>query len=413
MPDSTLNETGYKSWIPPGCRRVLEIGLYGCIAFYAVFFAIGMAKVWWEDYRTLFIGVMVFGGIPALIVVVSIYWYLWTSAPARRMQPATARSTSLVSRLRSIAGLLVFSWIVFLVLAFVVSVAQTVWSVNLTFFTFVCVPVGGIPLMIALLVLSSYVLLFVQAGAMNRYAQMAVNVSEDEVTRVIDMYQQQPDTPQKFIMLAQLSRGQDDLDAAETYLRRGLALVKKCRFCFVQPTVYARWFSAGLHDELVGLLLQQGRFADAAESMREHLPTYVFPNAGTLVSAWCYFLADDKDNARVMLARVQPIKFLRRLHLGIFIIERNNNEMSHQTAISSELQCLIPYLQVNLHGQFDPAALEIRASDREVWDQVAKLDSVYGEYVRALLPTMYTVWDLYGIGPTPEAEPTADQTPAG
>ena len=119
------------------------------------------------------------------------------------------------------------------------------------------------------------------------------------------------------------------------------------------------------------VLIAQGRYADAANSLRPRVPDAAAPNYMTAIIATCYFLAADAYNAGVVLQHVKPVK----------------KSEDYAAYITPEYQFMVAYMRHVLNGEDTRADLANLSDCFPRWEAEAAryTDSPYGERLSAIL----------------------------
>lgn len=144
--------------------------------------------------------------------------------------------------------------------------------------------------------------------------------------------------------------------AADLCARRDLSARMQCE--------YARLVR---HDALIA----QGRFAEAAHSLRPGASKALQPNFMIAIIAWAFFLANDTYNASIVLREVQlPGGFNAQARL-----------------LSPNYHLMVLYMRYTLLGENTMAAMRKLAGQLKVWEASAArhAHNLYGARLRVIL----------------------------
>ncbi len=157
---------------------------------------------------------------------------------------------------------------------------------------------------------------------------------------------------------------------AQPFADEARALVEQKRLCTRRDIVSRYTCDLVLYGQF-DLAATQGRFSEAAHSLRPRVPDAASPNYMAAIIAWGFFLADDLYNARVVLDNVEPV----------------GKPRDFKRYITPDYQFMVAYMRRVLFGE-DTRAQLAELSDRFAhWeDQAAHHTTTpYGARLRAIL----------------------------
>lgn len=131
------------------------------------------------------------------------------------------------------------------------------------------------------------------------------------------------------------------------------------------------------------MMLNQGRFMDAASSVRGRMKQALQPNFMTALTAWAYYLGRDGESSRALLEE----------------IKEPGSRLQNERLLTPRFELVVAYLRHKLNGADTLAKLREHAAMIDAWDKTVERNAhnPYGQRLAEVLADMRAVINTHEI----------------